>query len=425
LSTALQGLLVPVNHARAAEWYVSAGAPPAASDSRKQTVWRSFAEIDWARIGPGDTLYIIGGACGPIYRETLVVGASGSSLSSLVISGEFRSGGDRAVIDGENGRMFGVIVRGRDYVTIRGLTIRNHAAAGISVQGSGAGVVVEKNSLFSGDPGGGNARGVDARNNRGDGALTVRENRFSTPERTRAQTDGIYSMNNDGVVFERNHIVVSNSDMTGHSDAFQSFQDKNIRVRGNWFEQANTASSHNHGAWMSNGREGGTIEFGDNIVLTPNLSEDSAVTHYRTSDWSEMATIRIWRNTIIGGRRALNLANSPRAEVYSNVIAPVAGGSAVRILGEAPPAGSIEGNLIWAPRWGIGQTDLRTVSWNEWQRHGYDLHGVNLALRPAPRNIRDVQAAVVTHQGRHRAGASFFRPPVHANAPLTLCSAAK
>jgi hypothetical protein len=404
---------------QAADWYVDVAAPTAGSGASPQAAWRRFADIDWSRLKPGDTLHILGGPCDPPYRETLVVGAGGTAAAPLVIKGAARAGAGSPVIDGENRREGGVILRRRDHVTLRNLDIRNHPDAGIVVHEARAGVLVEGNRIFSGDPGGGNARGIDARRNAGPTPLIVRANRFTTPARTKAQTDGIYSMDNDGGVFEGNHIVVSNADTTGHSDNFQSFRDRRITVRDNWFEQANTAITDNHGAWMSNTRTGGTIEFHSNVVLAPNLTGDAAVAHHLTDDWTETGTAVIRNNTIIGGGRAVTLANSPQARVLNNIIVPPPGGRALVILDTAPPASHIDNNLLGLPLRTVAYVDMekRHLSWAEWRARGYEARGAVADPPPSatdPERLR--MAGAVPLGGR---GASLLPPPL-ANPPTCL-----
>lgn len=392
--------------AQAADWYVDAAAPAPGSGSSRQTAWRRFAEIDWSLIGAGDTLHIVGDACDPPYTETLIVAAGGHEGAPLVISGLSRTGNGLPVIDGENRRRFGVAVIRRDHVTLRGLMLRNHAEAGITVRGAEAGVLVEENRIFSGDPGGGNARGIDTRGNAGKLPLLVRANRYGTPSETYAQTDGIWSSDNDGVVFENNIIIVSNNDSRGHSDGFQSFRDRHILVRDNWIEQANTASHHNHGAWIENTRNGGVVELTGNVVLAPNLSGDAVVAHFMRDGWHEQGTVILRNNTIWGGRRTLYLENSPAAQVHDNIIVAATGGHAAVVLKARPPPGSFDGNLLWAPSAAIAYLGDRNLSWEQWRRLGYDANGVNA---DPPRDASGVPTLrPATHDGR---GASIAAPP--------------
>lgn len=378
-------LAAGISAPHAAEWYVDSAAPASGSGRSRDTAWRHFAEIDWASFRPGDSLHILGDPCGPPFRETLVVGASGTQAAPLHILGTARvvkegtPGGP--VIDGDNRREFGVVLNGRNHVVLRGLELRNHAGAGIAVRGAQAGVLVEANNVHSGDPGGGNARGIDARGNVGKTPLLVRGNRYTTPAETAAQTDGIWSSNNDGVVFEGNSIVISNRDETGHSDGFQSYQDRNVIVRGNWFEQANMAKHNNHGAWIENTRDGGVVEFSDNVVLAPHLTADAVVAHYMRAGWEEKGSVAFQNNTLLGGNRTIYLHNSPRAQVRANIVI-AAREHAIVVLENAPPAGNIDHNLMWSPAPTLAYMGKGNLSWSQWRGLGYDAHGINADPRP-------------------------------------------
>jgi hypothetical protein len=359
-------------------YYVDGALTGSGNGTSWASAWNAFSKISWGSIKPGDTIYISGGASSQVHRETLTVGASGSSAGQVTISRGLDPGHNgQVIIDCENARWNGVWMNSRNNVTIDGLTIRNVTDAGIGVRYSTAGVLIRNNSVYSGDPGGGNARGYDVRGCTGPNAVIVRGNSFSTPISTNAQTDGIWSSDNDGVVFEGNRIVISNSSSYGHSDGIQSFQDKHIIVRNNLFDQSNTAKYNNHGAWLENTRTDGVIEFYNSIVSAPNLTGDAAVAHYMRSGWTEAGTIRIFGNTIVGGDRPLYLDNSPRAQVYNNIIVGSPGHHAVVILNAPPPAANIDNNLLWAPSGTVAYMSSGNLSWSQWRARGYDAHGVS------------------------------------------------
>jgi hypothetical protein len=373
----LLGLAVSPAPALAATWHVDALAAPGGSGRTPSSAWRRFAEIDWRRIQPGDTLQVLGDACDPPFTETLTVGASGRAGAPLRILAVPRRDATGPVIDGEQRRDFGIVLRDRDHVVIRGFALRNHAEAGITVRGARDGVVVEANAIHSGDPGGGNARGIDARGNAGTAPLLIRGNRYTTPPATRAQTDGIWSSDNDGLVVDGNVIVIANGDMTGHSDGIQSFQDRRLVIRGNWIEQANAAPYHNHGIWLENTRDGGVIEVSGNVVLAPNLTGDAVVAHYMRAGWTGQGAALIRGNTILGGHRAIYLQDSPRSRVLGNVVAAAPGGHAAVILGAAPPPGAIDDNHLWSPLGTVAFMGGGNLPWSDWRARGYDARGLN------------------------------------------------
>ena len=353
--------------------HVNAAQSVSGDGSSWEAAWKSFSAIDWSRILPGDTILIAGG----LYKESLRVAASGSAGAPITITAATEAGRNGpVVIDGENLREAGVLIAGHDHLTISALSLVNHAGAALRVRHSHAGVVLENNDILSGDPGGGNARGIDIRQSAG---VVVRNNNIATPDSTPAQTDGIWSSDNHDLLIEGNRIVISNHDSTGHSDGIQSFQDYQLTIRNNWIEQANSATEHNHGLWLVNTRAGGLITVHNNVILAPNLTGDSVVTHWHDAGWSEFGRAEFSENTIIGGARTLNLVNTPFASATANILVPARDGSAVSIGGEGIAAAGIQDNLIWAPGGRVATVSDRAKGWADWQAIGYDLSGLYAA----------------------------------------------
>src|SRR6185312_2524985 len=145
------------------------------------SAWKNFSDINWKAIQPGDTIYISGGSTSQIYNETMMIGAGGSAAGDITITKGVDPGHNGTVIiDGQEFRPNGVSDVGYNYVAISGLAVRNITDAGFSVKDVSAGVVVQNNSVYSGDSGGGNARGYDVRNSVGQNAVIVRDNSYST-----------------------------------------------------------------------------------------------------------------------------------------------------------------------------------------------------------------------------------------------------
>jgi Ca2+-binding RTX toxin-like protein len=355
-------------------YYVDNAVSVSGNGSSWLSAWKSFSDIAWQSLRPGDSLVISGGT----YRETLTIGAGGASGAPITIIAATDPGhNDPVIIDGQNSRSAGVVLVARNHVEVSHLDVRNHAGAGFSVKGAAAGVVIAHNAVYSGDPGDGNARGFDVRNSVGPNAVIVRHNSFSTPANSAAQTDGIWSSGNDGVVFEYNRIVIANANTNGHSDGIQSYLDRSITIRGNWIEQANSAATDNHGMWLSDTRSGGVIQVVNNIVLAPNLTRDSVVTHWAEPNWSETGTVQFLGNTIIGGARSLNLDKTPAAQVHNNILLPAAGGVGLYMVNGDLTPGNVSHNLIWAPTGAVVSMNGNTRSWAGWQVMGYDAGGIN------------------------------------------------
>jgi hypothetical protein len=358
----------------AANHYVDNALSTSGTGTSWSSAWNSFSKIVWSNIRPGDTIYISGGASFQTYFETLTVGASGSSTGMITITKGIDAGHDGTVIiDGQNTLPNGVYLYGHNYVDVRNLFVRNISDAAIVVKYATADVIIDYNTTYSGDPGGGNARGIDVRNNIGTDALLVLNNTVTTATDTTAQTDGIYTSGNTGVIIDHNVVVISNSDTTGHSDGIQSYKDTNVIIRNNWVEQANYAPYNNHGMWLTDTLTGGTLQVYNNVVYVPNLTQDSALTHYNDSGYTGVAYI--WNNTIYGGARGVNIDASN--VVKNNIIWPSANGFGVVMTGSTPPAANINNNLIWAPNANIANIDNITKTWSGWQAFGYDSKGVN------------------------------------------------
>lgn len=372
-------LLLWQSPSHAANFYVDNAVPTSGNGTSWSSAWKNFSNIVWSSLKPGDTLYISGGTSSKTYYETLTVAASGSSAGTITIRNGIDSGHNgKVVIDGYNKLAYGVYLNGRNYINVSNLSVRNHSEAGIRVQYAIAGVIIENNDIYSGDPGGGNSRGIDVRSSKGTVPVLVRYNCFTTPGNTYAQTDGIWSYANDGVIFEHNWIVISNSDTSGHSDGIQSYMDYNIVIDRNWFEQANTARTDNHGIWVTNIRSGATIKITNNVVLTPNLTGDAALSHYNESSWTENGKVQIWNNTVYGGQRAIQLYRSPYPEVKNNIICPSTGGFGYVVTQSTVPAANIDYNLIGCTGSYVAYANSSNTSWSQWRGSlGYDKNSIN------------------------------------------------
>jgi hypothetical protein len=97
-----------------------------ASANGQPGYWRGFSNIRWGtgpkQVGPGNTLYLIGGKT---YYETLTLDGSGSDGMPITIT---VSGGGPATIDGQNTRDSAINTGGRSFITIDGA--RGNAVAG-------------------------------------------------------------------------------------------------------------------------------------------------------------------------------------------------------------------------------------------------------------------------------------------------------
>jgi hypothetical protein len=118
--------------AQAADHYVDQNASGANDGSSWINAWESIIAISWGSVAPGDTVYISGGSSSKTSNETLDVAASGSAGNPITITGGADPGHDGTVIlDGQMSLTYGVLIENTDYVTVRGLDVRNYTGNGM------------------------------------------------------------------------------------------------------------------------------------------------------------------------------------------------------------------------------------------------------------------------------------------------------
>ncbi len=96
------------------------------------TAWKRFADIGWGtgtnKVGPGDTLFISGGASSKTYQESLSIGASGIAGSPITIRvGQDSDHNGVVILDfttatgqGNSTSIIAINATGRNYITISG-----------------------------------------------------------------------------------------------------------------------------------------------------------------------------------------------------------------------------------------------------------------------------------------------------------------
>ena len=161
-----------------------------------------------------------------------------------------------------------------------------------------------------------------------------------TPTSTTSQTDGIYSMDNTGLLIEDCTITIANGDTTGHSDGWQSWQDTSVTFRRNVVSHPN-GGADNHGLWVQNVRTGGTANVYNNVVTRSATNTTFAISSNRiaAAGTGFDGKALIYNNTIYNGNYGLEINECPLSEAKNNIIYFAPGGTGIRILGSSLPAG--------------------------------------------------------------------------------------
>lgn len=364
-------------------WYIDNAVGTSGNGVSWATAWKSFTNIVWASVQPGDTIYLSGGTTSKTYSEVLWIAKGGTSGRLLTFSAGLDAGHNGTVIiDGGGTRTTGFYNNGYNYVILRKMDIKNHYDAQIDFRWCTAGCIIENCNAYSGNPTtGSNARGFDIRNNTGSEAspaVILRNCTFDTPANSALQTDGVWSSGNTGVLIENNKLIISNSNVTGHSDGIQSFEDTQVTIRNNFIYQNNSATTDNHGMWLSNTKAGTGLKVHGNVVYAPNLTADSCIAHWLTSDWTEAGKAEFLHNTIIGGARGLSLDKSVDTIVKDNIIIPASStGVAINMVNGNLATSNVTNNLLYAASGNVAFVNSANQTWSQWQSLGFDASGVN------------------------------------------------
>lgn len=368
ISIFIIGCVITTN-LNAASFYVDNAVATSGNGTSWATAWKSFGDINWGNISPGDIIYISGGDISKTYHERLTVNANGTAQNYVVITkGNDPNHNGTVILDGQMTIDYGVQMENVDYIVVRGLHVKNYNGSGQIRVRYCNGVVVEDNDIYITGHGGAYVR--ESSN------VIIRNNRMTTPSNLDAQTDGIYSsLNTGGNVYEYNRIVISNENPNGHDDGIQLYLDTDIVIRGNYIEQDNNKTTNAQGIYATESY--GTLEVYNNIVYGPNT-------------WNGLLVLRIisqgdarliaYHNTLVGGGwGTLRVDNSPNSIVKNNILVNFKdNGWVFRLDGPVSNLANINYNLYYTPNSGIVSTyDGSGKSWTEWKNLGYEDNGMN------------------------------------------------
>ena len=360
----LMGLTIPVF---AANHYVDKNASGSNNGSSWSNAWESFGAIDWSSISSGDVIYISGGNDSTVYNETLNIGKSGVNGNRIVISKGTESGHNgEVIIDGGGSLDNDIYVNGKSYITISGFTVRKTQQGSIDVRYSDNIIVENCKAVVTG------RAGVYLRQNTNS---EVRGCNITTGGYVNTQTDGIYSQLNTDNVYHNNHIVVNNSEPTGHDDCIQSYQDNNLTIHSNYLEQNNSKPSNAQGLYIEN-PDGGIFKLYNNIV---NMTEtgSNGLTFRRLTGTGNVEMIG---NTVYGENSATLLQTTEVDDpiIKNNIIYSGSTLFGARVINWNGNPANIDNNIIYVPNsnyvWGYNGS---SKSWSQWRALGFDAHGKN------------------------------------------------
>jgi len=282
--------------ATATSWYVDSTVSSSGTGTSWSTAWKTFNDIQWSSIKPGDTIYISGGT----YHETLTVGASGSAGKPITITKGTDAGHKGQVIIQGSGSGVGIYIPDQSWIIVKDLTLNNWAS-NVNIDGGSAGsahnIILDN---LDGSMSAGRFIRMEGWPDKTGSYLhdvTVRNSDVTTPNNVAAQTDFVYAQYMAGLTVENNHVIISNEDSGGHDDMVQTFWvDGPVIVRNNYFEHADHKTRNSQGIFFENYK--GIFEVYNNVIIQHNGNIDAKI-YFKSSTLNAAHTI-IVGNSVYG-----------------------------------------------------------------------------------------------------------------------------
>jgi hypothetical protein len=380
-------LFLIVSPAIATNYYIFKNATGNNNGTSWVNAWKSFSNINWSIIQPGDNIYISGGTDSTIYNETLIISNSGSVNGGYITisNGIDPQHNGRVIISPISGE--GIQINRRNYVIVKGFEIRNptdNKSDNINIENCGN-VKIDSMNLTP------NARGIYV--NECNGRIELSRNKIITVLYSTSQTDCIYSQRNREIIIWGNHLEVKNEDPEGHNDCIQSFEDGADATNAN----RNTFTAYNNLLFQNNSKQSNSsatmLTYGwgwftlfNNIVIQPNSYVVGLGVQQNTIPGASNMKARIWNNTLIAGEvqnkciYLRRMSSIDTVDVANNIIyTSFSYGSAT--IDDSPNIKikrwdynryySI--NSSWTKNI-IGGNRFRNLTLTEWQKYGFDLH---------------------------------------------------
>ena len=361
----LLGISVSAN---GTNYYVDKNATGNNNGSSWSDAWEKFENIDWAIIGPGDSIYISGGLDSTIYYETLTTGNSGTPGKRIVITKGTDSGHNgKVIIDGGGIRRHGIKIDLNDYITVKGIILRNSIHGLIRISRSNF-TVIENCEMFVHG-----RAGIFIQYSTGS---EIKGCSIKTGSYVNSQTDGIYSQHNVNNVYDHNYIIINNTEPSGHDDCIQSYQDNNLTIHSNYCEQNNSKTSNALGIFAEL-PTGGVFRFYNNIVNMGN-AKSAGILFIRKLTGN--GTLEIIGNTLYSKKSysLIRVSETIDPVIKNNIIFSEGKAFALKLEDWSGNVNNIDNNLIYTPNAvNVCYFNGSPKNWSQWRILGFDVHGIN------------------------------------------------
>jgi len=360
----LEGLVTimfPANH------YIDKNASGNNNGTSWINAWENFSDIIWDNINPGDTIFISGGIDSTIYNEQFDISVSGTAGNLIVFTQGVDTGhSGKVIIDGMKSFFNVIKITGEEYIVVSNLNLRNSDDIVLRIRNS-QNILIENCAIHSTT-----RSGIQIMNSEN---ITIKRSTITTDTLITNQTDGIYSQNNIGNIYEENYIVISNRDPNGHDDGIQSYKDYSLIIRNNYIEQNNSKTSNAQGIYITTPLGTDTTRMYNNI-FNATLSSSNGITFNGVSG-NTSARVQIIGNTVYGE----NLWSQYRIigtidPIIKNNIGYSVNGDGILIMNDVSfsDASNIDNNIWKSIDNEPIYIDGSEESWTSWQTAGFDLH---------------------------------------------------
>jgi hypothetical protein len=146
----------------ATNWYVYKNASGSNNGTSWTNAWKSFSNINWSSIQPGDYIYISGGTDSLVYSGSLSPNKSGTKANRIRIwAGKYSpnpSGhSGRVIIEGGS---YNIHIQDASYLWVKGLELRNANSHAVNIEDNSTGIIIDSLNIYQFNAGGGDGYGI-------------------------------------------------------------------------------------------------------------------------------------------------------------------------------------------------------------------------------------------------------------------------
>lgn len=146
----------------ATNWYVYKNASGSNNGTSWTNAWKSFSNINWSSIQPGDYIYISGGTDSLVYSGSLYPNKSGTKANRIRIwAGKYSpnpSGhSGRVIIEGDS---YNIHIQNASYLWVKGLELRNANSHAVNIEDNSTGIIIDSLNIYQFNAGGGDGYGI-------------------------------------------------------------------------------------------------------------------------------------------------------------------------------------------------------------------------------------------------------------------------